>query len=222
MKSILGGTSTRIVTILLLVEIVAFYGYPKSEVNRAVRPLNQIPATTGAWRTVNEYPMESEVQAVLKADDTLNRLYTKPAEGGNGQSEAALFIAFFKTQSTGVAPHSPRNCLPGSGWIPGHFEALPISIDGLAEPIKVNRYLIERGQAKSLVLYWYQTGSRVVGSEYEAKLHTVSDRFFHSRSDTSLVRIIVEASAIGEEKAQAQAVEFARVMYPQITQFLPK
>ena len=221
MKSLLGSVPMRIVTILLLVEIVAYYGYPKSEVPRVAQPLKDVPDTVGAWQKIREFPMESEVQAVLQADDTLNRIYTR-AEGDSSKSFVSLFVAFFKTQSTGIAPHSPRNCMPGSGWIPGHFEALPIAIEGMAEPIKVNRYVIERGEERSVVLYWYQTGSRVVGNEYEAKLHTVSDRFFHSRSDTSLVRIIVQANTSGIEKAQAEAVEFARAVYPQLNQFLPQ
>ena len=49
---------------------------------------------------------------VLRADDTLNRIYRLRA------ASSYLFIAYFKTQRYGQSPHSPKNCLPGSGWEP--------------------------------------------------------------------------------------------------------
>ena len=66
--------------------------------------------------------IEQETLDVLKADDTLNRIYVNPARNAS----TYLFIAFFKTQRYGQSPHSPKNCLPGNGYEP--IESGPISV----------------------------------------------------------------------------------------------
>jgi hypothetical protein len=40
-----------------------------------------------------------------------------------------------------------------------------VALPGRTEPIEVNRYIIQRGDTKSLVLYWYQSRDRAVASE---------------------------------------------------------
>jgi EpsI family protein len=71
----------------------------------------------------------------LKADDTLNRLYVSPS----GTHEAYFFIAFFKTQRDGQAPHSPKNCLPGAGWTPIEDTKISIPVPGWPEPIVTSK-----------------------------------------------------------------------------------
>ena len=49
---------------------------------------------------------------MLRADDALNRTYVSQDQA------ATLFVAYFGSQRAGVNPHSPKNCLPGAGWLP--------------------------------------------------------------------------------------------------------
>ena len=100
----------------------------------------------------------------LKADDLLNRIYLKD---GN-QRGADLFVAAFRTLSTGVAPHSPKNCLPGTGWTSLFADELTLDV-GSVHPITVNRYVVARDTERSVVLYWYQSRDRVIASEYKAR-----------------------------------------------------
>jgi hypothetical protein len=69
---------------------------------------------------------------------------------------APLFVAYFQTQRTGKTPHSPKNCLPGSGWAPSQSGMIGIRVPGETEPIRVNRYIVSRGDNQDTVLYWYQ------------------------------------------------------------------
>src|SRR5262249_9163543 len=156
--------------------------------------------------TVKEGYVDAETQTVLKADDTLTRWY------GNSRfpGQASLFVAYFKTQRTGKTPHSPKNCLPGSGWERLRDDVVTITIPGLAEPIQVNRYVVAKGEERSLVLYWYQSRTRVIASEYKAKFWTMADAIRYNRTDTSLVRVVVPVSGAGEAAAEQVAVEFAQ------------
>jgi len=207
-----------ILSIVLAAQVAAYNTFTKSEKVAAARPLVQMPDQLGDWTKVQEGFVDAETQAVLKADDTLNRSY-----GSNKTGIAAnLFVAAFRSQRHGAAPHSPKNCLPGSGWTPTVNDHVFVSLPGRAEPIEVNRYIIQRGDNKSLVLYWYQSRDRAVASEYKAKLYTMVDAVKDNRTDTALVRVVIGLNVNdSQDKIQAAAEDFIRAFYAPLRQYLP-
>lgn len=198
-------------------QIALFYAYPKSEIVPVLGPLKLIPQTIGDWRMVEESELDSEVQALLKADDTVNRIYAKPGE----PRLPSLYVAYFKTQRTGISPHSPKVCLPGSGWVPSESDRLEIPVPGRTDPITVNRYVVAKGEYRSLVLYWYHTAHRTIADEYAAKVYTVLDSVRYRRSDTSLVRIVVPYLSESDTKAEPLAIAFIQNVYPALSAHLP-
>jgi EpsI family protein len=206
----------RILTIVLVIQAALFYASSRAENVPSMRPLRDFPRQLSGWMMVQEGYVDDETQAILKADDTLTRTYGNP----KFQALPSIFVAFFKTQRTGKAPHSPKNCLPGSGWEREREDYLAVHIPGMAEPIQVNRYIVSKGEQKSLVLYWYQTQNRVVANEYKAKLLTVGDAIRYNRTDTALVRVIVPVSG-NEAAAEQEAVEFVQSFFTALRQYLP-
>jgi EpsI family protein len=205
-------------SLFLVTQAVAYYSIPKTEQHFETRPLTEFPKVLGNWQSLAEYPMESEVQAVLKADDTLTRTYGAPgAEAG-----VNLFVAFFRSQAAGVAPHSPKNCLPGAGYAPVSSGTVRIPIPALGESIEVNRYVVARGEEQTLVLYWYQTPKRIVASEFEAKFWLAADSIRYHRSDTSLVRVIVPMGRLAPGVADRLSVSFVQALLPALNQHLPR
>lgn len=209
--------AARLASALLLAEAALFYGFPKAELPRGSRPLQELPLSMDGWRMMDEIPTDAETLRVLRADDTLNRNYAAPGGGG-----ANLFLAFFKTQSTGVAPHSPRNCLPGAGWTKRDSQIVELQVPGVAQPLRVNRYVIEKGAAQAVVIYWYQTGSRAIASEYEAKVRTFVDRIRERRSDVALVRVVASIDSGGDQEAEQRAQALAKAAYGPLTALLPQ
>ena len=181
------------------------------------RPLSELPASIDGWHLIQEGFVDQATEAVLKADDTLSRSYADPAN----QHAANLFVAFFRTQRAGVSPHSPQVCLPGAGWISTSNSMLTLRVPAQEEPITVNRYVVAKGDEKSLVLYWYQTPHRVIASEYSAKVYTILDGLRYHRSDTSLIRIVVPVDN-GERAAEETAVQFAQAVFGPIRDLMPK
>ena len=181
------------------------------------RPLRELATSINGWNLQQEGVVDQATEAVLKADDTLSRSYIDPA----GQHLANLFVAFFRTQRAGVSPHSPQVCLPGAGWISTSNSVLSLRVPGEEEPITVNRYVVAKGDDKSLVLYWYQTPHRVIASEYAAKYYTIMDGLRYHRSDTALVRIVVPVEKT-EDSAEAVAVQFAQAVFMPIRTLLPR
>jgi EpsI family protein len=216
MKEFFANRLNVALSAILLLGIVSFYAYPKAEITPQFPPLSQVPASAGEWRATQDIPLETDVMELLKADDTLNRLYSTR----QGQS-VSLFVAFFKTQRGGVTPHSPKVCLPGSGWTPSASSHIPINLPGRTSTESINRYIVSKGAEQSLVLYWYQTAARIIADEYTAKVYTVLDGIRYRRSDTSLVRIVTPIANGDVEQAQQNAMSFIRNVYPQLTPHLP-
>jgi EpsI family protein len=210
----LKSTPALVVTLVLLIQAGFLYSSIRPEVLPDSRPLSQVPVEFGYWQMKQEGVVEKEIQDVLQADDLLNRVY---ASGGRA---AGLFVAAFRTQRTGKAPHSPKNCLPGSGWEPLMSGTAAIDV-GAGAPIKVNRYVISHGEERALVLYWYQSRDRVIASEYAAKFWTVADAMRLNRTDTALVRVLVPIADRDEEGAANTAFAFVQSFFGILKGYLP-
>lgn len=208
----------RILSGILLLQALGFYALSRRENVPVARPLEELPSEFQAWQMVREDALDPDVVAVLRADDTVSRVYVNPGSG----YAASLFVAFFKSQRTGQAPHSPKNCMPGSGWVPMQSGVMELRIPGVPEPIRVNRYIVAKGDQKSLVLYWYQSRDRVIASEYTAKFYLVADAVRYNRTDTALVRVSVPLAQDEGETAAAQAAgDFVRAFFVDLRRFLP-
>jgi EpsI family protein len=84
--------------------------------------------------------------------------------------------------------------------------------------------VIQKGEHKQVVLYWYQSQGRVVASEYASKVYMVLDAMRTNRTDASLVRVIVPTADLtptAEGEAERSAVEFVQGMFPLLGQYLP-
>jgi EpsI family protein len=207
----------RILAALLLLQAVAYYAVAsRRDIIPSVAPLSAFPFASQGWTMTQDNRIEDEVQKVLKADDTLNRVYVSP----DAKTSASLMIAFFRTQRYGQAPHSPKNCLPGSGWQPLEDQKLAIDIPCRDAPIVINKYVIAHGDEQAVVLYWYQSHNRVIAGEFAAKFWLVADAIRYSRSDTALVRVIVPVSG-DRQAAQDAAASFVRAVYPDVVRQFP-
>jgi EpsI family protein len=200
----------------VVVQAVLFYSASHGESVPLAAPLAAFPASVGPWHLLQEGVIEKEELDVLKADDTLTRTYARP-----GGAAASLFIAFFKTQRQGQSPHSPKNCLPGSGWQPSETGRIDVPIPG-ESPININQYVVSKGEAQSVVLYWYQSQGRVIADEFAAKFYLVSDSIRNHRSDTSLVRVVVPIAPGQTEQAEKIGVDFVKAFYPAVKAYLPR
>jgi EpsI family protein len=186
----------------------------RTEMIPSSQPLEQFPREIGSWQMTQESFVEKEIADVLQADDTLNRVYLDRTSGVS----ASLFVASFRTQRNGKTPHSPKNCLPGSGWT--QLRSDNYTVD-LAQPITVNRYVIAHGQDRELVLYWYQSRDRVVADEFKAKFWVVADAVRLNRTDTALVRVIVPLINNDEDRATRTGSEFVKAFFATLRQYLP-
>lgn len=181
-------------------------------------PLSSFPEQLGGW-TGSDVTIEKETLDVLGPGDFLLRVYRNDS---HPQPYTDLFIAYFPTQRAGDTIHSPKNCLPGSGWSPLESNRVRLSVAGHT-PFLVNRYLIAKGTDRKLVLYWYWAHGRAVASEYWAKIYLVTDSIRMNRSDGSLVRMTTPMFA-GEsaDAAMQRLMPFVEEVVPLLNQYIPQ
>ncbi|HLJ23531.1 MAG TPA: EpsI family protein [Candidatus Acidoferrales bacterium] len=195
----------------LVVGLFVLHGLQHPQAPTVHRPLAEFPGAIGGWRS-RHLPFDAEFVRQIGADDYTNREYF------GGARPVELYIGYYQDQRAGEAIHSPRNCLPGEGWEP--VRSAQLAIASGAQPAVVNEYIVAKGARRDIVLYWYETRGRVMASEYRAKFWLVADGVRNRPTDGALIRIWTTA-ADGEASAERRAAEFARLIYPQVTQYLP-
>jgi EpsI family protein len=204
-----------IILALLAVQAVLYGLANRTERVNPLHPLSEIPVNVGEWKKVADGVTDPETMAILRADEVLNRTYS------NDQGWVNLFIAYFATQKAGQAPHSPKNCLPGSGWVQESAETVDIPIAEVNKVVDANQYVVVKGEHRSLVIYWYQSHGRTIASEYRAKFFVVADSIRMNRSDTSLVRVTLPIAERRVDAARAIGERFIQKMFPILMRFLP-
>jgi len=212
----LKSRAALILSAFLIVQGSLFYGYSRGETPPVARSLETFPTDLGKWRMIQQGVMEPEIKDVLRADDYVTRDYA-----ASNTQVANLFVAFFKTQRAGQTPHSPKNCLPGSGWVWTVSDTIPVTVTGRETPIEINRYVIAKGEDKAVVLYWYQSRDRVVAKEYQAAAYVASDALRHNRTDTSIVKVTVRILNNQEEAATQTGIDFIQSFFATLRQYFP-
>lgn len=196
-------------------------------------PLSDFPVLIGNMSSV-DMPIDPEALAVLGQGFFLNRVFSPPrldssgkltgignAAAGRESSSVGLFIAYFPTQRTGQAIHSPQNCLPGSGW---SFESSGTTdiTDTSGKRSQVGDYVIVNGDQRAEVLYWYQSHGRAISNDYKAKLYMLADSIRYTRSDAALVRIVTPIlPGEARDAAHQRAVRFAQRLIPMLPAYIP-
>ena len=183
-----------------------------------LEPLRDIPRQLDRWDGREEPVFSSEILRVLGVDQYLNRTYYAP-----GEPFVLLYVGYYQSQREGDTMHSPLNCLPGAGWQPVVTERTALAVAGRTDPITVNRFVVERGVDRAVVLYWYQSHGRVVASEYASKFYLVYDALRSNRSDGALIRVVspVSPSDQGDAPAEQRATEFVQALFPHLGKHLP-
>jgi EpsI family protein len=214
------NSTPRFVVAALLVASAAIFlqARSRSEVFPPRLPLQSFPQQLGAW-TSTDIPIEKEVLDILGPGDFLLRVYQNPEKP---EPAVGLFIAYFRSQRVGDTIHSPQHCLPGAGWTPVENTRVALTMPG-HQPFLANRYVIAKGDARQIVLYWYWAHDRGVASEYWAKYYLVADSIKMNRSDGALVRLtsVIQPGETADA-AQQRILPFTNSLLPLLDSYIPR
>jgi len=175
--------------VVILLVVVALSNMLLPQRTEIVPPrdvLVDFPMQLGDWSGKRDSLEKIYIDA-LNFDDYVMANYTNSANNWIN-----LYIAYYASQRSDKVPHSPRACIPGGGWqitdITQHtIEGVNIGI----VPLSVNRVVIQKGDHRQLVYYWFQQRGRVIASEYLVKWYIFWDSLTRQRTDGALVRLTV-------------------------------
>lgn len=204
------GTATAV----LVGGIVSLLMLSHGEAVPLRRALEEFPLQVAQWRGIREALPPSTLN-VLQVTDYMMRLYASP-----GRPPIWLYVGYYESQRQGQIIHSPRNCLPGSGWNILKHEYLTLRLSDHADPVTINQVLVGKEEERQIVLYWYQERGRTIANEYAAKLYLVTDTIMRNRTDGALVRLSAPVKG-SEEKTVQQLLEFTSLIFPTLAEFLP-
>jgi EpsI family protein len=212
----LRGYWVLLLNLMLAAQAIGFYSVSRQEDTvEPISALSETPHRLGEWHTRQNIELDPESQKILHPDDYVMRTYERRPDRLN----ANVFIAYFRSQRTGHAPHSPQNCLPGNGWAPERKEVISVPVGD--HSISVNRIVVAKGEQRTVVVYWYQTPTGVVANEYRARIQLVLDSIRHNRSDTALVRVELPFMLDGTLESENAAMELLRDVHNAVQQYIP-
>ncbi|HEY2463004.1 MAG TPA: VPLPA-CTERM-specific exosortase XrtD [Steroidobacteraceae bacterium] len=177
----------------------------------------EFPVKMGEWLGHRD-ALEAVFTDQLKLDDYLLANYAD-----DSANLVNLYIAYYNSQRKGEAVHSPRSCLPGGGWQMRDFGQRTVAgvlVNG--RPLRVNRTLIELGNQRQLVYYWFQQRGRIITNEFAVKWYLFWDALTLHRTDGAMVRLITPLPASGSEPAaDRRLADLAAQAERELPRFVP-
>jgi len=203
---------------VLAVFVVVALALPRpAEIIPTRESLSEFPMRLGDW-TGRRQSMEGVYLDQLQLDD-----YVLADYENYGSQSVNLYISYYNSQRKGEAVHSPRACLPGGGWQLRDFDQRTLTtvmVDG--RPLRVNRTLIELGNQRQLVYYWFQQRGRVITNEFVVKWYLFWDALTRQRTDGAMVRLITALPPTSKEAdADERLTDMAGLIAPTLTRYVP-
>ncbi len=177
------------------------------------RPLKDFPVKIDDWVGTTRF-FSKEVYDNLGVDDSILRNYKN-----NQGNLISLYIGYYDSQKEGEIIHSPKNCMLGSGWQP--IDISEIEIDLPSKKMAASKMIVEKGLYKEVVLYWYQSGNRVIANEYLQRLYFIWDAIRYNKTNAAFIRFTSPVSGNDYAKTIQLEVEFIKKVIPILNNFLP-
>jgi len=203
---------------LLVAFIVTTLVLPRpAEIFPARTEFADFPMQLGDWHGRRQ-SLDGVYSDALQLDDYVLADYV------NSAGEAVnLYIPYYQSQRKGEAVHSPRSCLPGGGWQMREFGQRTLTgVRAAGGALRVNRVLIELGNQRELVYYWFAQRGRVIDNEFAVKWFLFWDALTRHRTDGAMIRVITPLPAMaGEAEADRRLTEFVEKFAPRLRGYIP-
>ncbi|WP_223290204.1 exosortase C-terminal domain/associated protein EpsI [Nitratidesulfovibrio sp. SRB-5] len=204
----------RVLVVLLFLAAGAYVSHARVE--SAVLPqraLSDFPLALGEWRSTGQVFFDSETMAVLRPTDYLVRLYTNDAGRRIG-----LYVGFHGGGKGAGAIHSPRNCLPGAGWL--QVDSARMDVPTPAGAVQLVRATYAKEAEGAVYYYWYEVRGEPITDDMDLKLAELRNAVLHGRRDAAFIRLDVPVNQA--QGADADVAAFIAQLYPTLRLFLPQ
>lgn len=178
------------------------------------RPFSEFPEKVQSWQMSKRNEFSENILGVLKVTEYLSREYT-----GSGGKTVSLYIGYHGGGKDSGEIHSPKHCLPGSGWHEISTRRGVLATAGGA--LNLVRAVYQKGENRELFLYWFQVRDRSISNEYSLKMAEIVNSALYRRRDASFIRVSVPFES-DLDQAVAMGEQFIRDFEPLFRKFLPQ
>ena len=205
--------------LLVLVVVTAAFGALPTRLEDPLdrKDFAQFPLTVDGWQG-KPRPLETIYLDTLKLTDYIFADFASPSS-----RPVNFYVAYYDSQRKGESAHSPRSCIPGGGWQIASLEQRDVQATNASRvPLRVNRVLIQKGESRALVYYWFQQRGRVITNEYLVKWYLFWDALTRNRTDGALVRLMTSIPPGGElGEADRLLSSFANSIVDRLPAYVP-
>ena len=170
---------------------------------------SDFPLELGEWRGEREDVSQAVID-MLNPKDIFSATYTN-----RDGVKVHLLFDFFSSDETFGGPHSPRNCLPGSGWIILGSEQNNINVG--SRNIAADRFALQFNQARRVMDFWYVTEFGETANDYVFKLHLLLSSLTFKPRDVAFVRFVTNDDRV----SIAALADFQKIATDEIYDRLP-
>jgi EpsI family protein len=207
---------TLIAATIMLTTSISLAYLKTSDDQPLKRSLSDFPTKIAEWQGTKSR-FDEKVYEVLGVDDsTLVNYYNQNREN------IQLYIGYYQSQREGDIIHSPKNCMPGSGWniVSTSLMQLDLKYQN-GNPIQVIKLVLQNGIQRQVALYWFHSRGRVITSEYTQKIYLVWDSITKHRTDGSFVRLVSPVTDQNESQTTERLKQFTEQLFPILNEFIP-
>lgn len=197
----------------LLAAMAGYMNFHRDLIVPMAKSFGEFPASHAGWRMAGQSSLSEGVIEVLMPTDYLSRRYA--AEDG---TIVDMYLSYFDGGPNSGGIHSPKHCMPGSGWHEMSSDRTTLDLGG--GTVNLVRAVYAMGDQRELIYYWFDMRGQTMSDEYSLKLAEITGSMFHSRRDQSFIRISVQTKG-NLDKAEKKIEDFLRDFYPVIREFLP-
>jgi len=188
--------------------ITSLFRYYRPQ-SAAVANFDSFPLEVGQWvgraEKIDRWTLE-----LLNPKAIFSATYVNP----NGV-RIHLFFDFFSSEASFGGPHSPRNCLPGSGWVIFDDYEHPIQLD--ERTIPAHRFELRYEQTGQVMDFWYVTNFGETANDYVFRLYETISSLTLRPKDVAFIRIITDDNP----RSLEALAEFEKLFVGRIYSYLP-
>ena len=216
------GSKAMIVSAMLMVGAVGAWNLlPERDIATVSREsFTLFPRQLGPWQQEGPRRMlEARIALELGASDYHSAMFSQP----DARAPVEFFSAWYDDQTGGNSIHSPEVCLPGGGWEIAWLERVDMStVVGSETPFPVNQAIIQKGETRMMVIYWFEQRGRQLAWDLATKYWLMVDGIRTGRTDGAIVRLttVIQADE-SDREAQARLISMMRETTEVLPRFIP-
>ncbi len=206
-----------VIVILAIAAYISYFSVGQLKEVPLKQSFDTLPETIGRWKQADRVILDDKIINILGVDEYIEKIYVS-----HDNQTIDLYVSHFNVLKEGKQFHSPKNCLIGSGsnLIKNSTVEIPLRNENTSVP--VGFMVLQKGDRKQLILYWYQCRGRIMYSEYEERLYRVLDAILKKRTDGAFIRIISTTNREADiQNTKEILINFTTLLIPILNQYLP-